>query len=521
MWVDVKGLGDADAVEWSKTFPQFKGTPVEVRDAITFTDGRPALLEQWFLGAELQVEVKKLTGRVEVSYQQRLQKLTRHSLDYFVRLCILPSTMREDPECRSVADGRAPDFSRSACEIELKNTLFLVKSADGRLNPHDAVRNQVLISLGEPSCRELARELVERLRTGGFALDRHELAMLDLYRLAGYEADASRLASHASKDLLRQQNPTAAIAAADVGLLVQEETMAAAERISLSLIKSEGLIRTGRYVSALDLLAEIGDASPSVDDQKSINFHRLIALIRLNRYDDALSLAELIDDSLPADDTVRRTELNRRYNLIFRDLHDEEAATATALALQASINPGMSAKSASEVMRSVARTFALFAPEKALEPAQQALEFASKTASAREVGNSYLAVGEAYRHNGNFEACIIAYKKAIRYANLTGNTDSLIWSMLGWADAEILKGDFGSAESLVSQLSPFFDADEARHPLESLHWKLTRYEIQLMRGGVDIRPDKIIEDYDAIGITWPSEYVAELQKTRIKQPKPI
>ncbi|MFH3859077.1 hypothetical protein WAI00_19510, partial [Acinetobacter baumannii] len=226
---------------------------------------------------------------------------------------------------------------------------------------------------------------------------------------------------------------------------------------------------------------------------------------------------------LPKDAPVEYIETLRILNTIYRDLGDAPNATSTAKELKkTSKRIDLNDRVASRVWRSLARTYAIFRPNRSVRAAKNALRFAERSGVLRDVGNAYLAVGEARRHTGEFKKAVKAYENAIDRALALGNVDSLLWSALGKADAEMMAGDIRAATQSLGQLQPFFSDEGRRHPLEALHWQLSQLELRLLTSeATDIDVPALIEGYSKLGLSWPEQYIEQLLREGKNLPKPI
>ncbi|MEO1748312.1 MAG: hypothetical protein AAFR27_06790 [Pseudomonadota bacterium] len=322
---------------------------------------------------------------------------------------------------------------------------------------------------------------------------------------------------------LVEVSPEAADQAFALGTEGDVDSMTGDERSSVLLNQAKAMIGTGRYPAASEFIDRADNEISAREMVLRSSQVRLKALLRLNRYPDALTVAEQVMKLLPDDDELAAVEPLRDLNTIYRDLSDAENALGTARSLRhIAKNHPLASMAASRVWRSIARTYAIYKPRKAIKAAKKALVFAEDCGKLREIGNAYLALGESRRHNSKLEKAISAYSQSIDCARAIGNVESLLWATLGKADAELLAGDLDNAQSTLQKIKPFFSDEGRRHALEALHWNLSIAELAHVANNehkVDI--DTLFDSYAELGISWPAEYYRQLQTDGKSSPKPL
>ncbi|MFH4039650.1 hypothetical protein WAI72_18660, partial [Acinetobacter baumannii] len=354
---------------------------------------------------------------------------------------VIPSGLFDISAVASALGNGIPDFNVVAVHNELRTARFLEAGIDQRLRPHDEVRQQVSSILGQGLQRDVAQQILNQVEALDVDVASREAELLRLRADAGQLAQVRDEGEAVAAKLL-EYSPEAAGQAYEIIAESRAGEMVSEEGSDFLLNRAKAMIGVGKYPAAIEFVDQ-ADASISAKELvlKS-NQVRLKALLRLNRYSEAQTIAAQVLKLLPKDAPVEYIETLRILNTIYRDLGDAPNATSTAKELKkTSKRIDLNDRVASRVWRSLARTYAIFRPNRSVRAAKNALRFAERSGVLRDVGNAYLAVGEARRHTGEFKKAVKAYENAIDRALALGNVDSLLWSALGKADAEMMAGD--------------------------------------------------------------------------------
>ena len=520
--VELRGLDKDGVLAWMENFNPAGRRDIEVETAIEVTQGRPLYLENWLSGTELDQVTLALGKKVAPAYQARFNKLSPPAQAYLSRLCMLPSGLSDIPAVASALGSDIADYNAVAVQTELKSARFLNAGIDQRLRPHDEIRQQVSSILGESLQREVAQQILHQVEALDVDVASREVEVLRLRANAGQAAQVRQEGEEVAARFL-EYSPEAAGQAYELIAESSQGEMVGEESSNLLLNRAKAMIGVGKYPAAIDFIDQ-ADANISAKELVlRSNQIRLKAMLRLNRYAEAQTIADQVLRLLPKDADIQYIETLRILNTIHRDLGDAENAISTAKELKKLYNTSTLAdREASRVWRSLARTYAIFRPKKSVRAAKESLRLAKRSGILRDLGNAYLAVGEARRHTGRFKKAEEAYEKAIQSALALGNVDSLLWSVLGKADAEMLAGDLEAARTSLEQLEPFFSDNGRRHPLEAMHWQLSQLELSVaMNTASHTVASGLIEDYEKLGLLWPAQYIEQLLHAGKTVPKPI
>jgi len=171
--------------------------------------------------------------------------------------------------------------------------------------------------------------------------------------------------------------------------------------------------------------------------------------------------------------------------------------------------------------RSLARSFALLGSDKdALKYAKIALTYATKAKSIRDIGNSHLSIGEVYRYSGLHDLAIESYDEASGIASALGNIDSFLWAQLCKSDSYFLLGKLEQSDEVLISLTPYFEDDGSRHPIEFAHWVFSK-NVNLYVGG-DLEEEQLKlagVPHAELNIDWPSRYIDFLISKDAPAPK--
>lgn len=518
----VDGLDADGVIEWMSAHNPVQRDASEVQNALTATQGRALYVRKWLDGDNLDDIVLALGKQVAPAYQRRFSDLTAPSQAYLARLCVLPIGLSDRRDVVQTLGNDIPDYNHVAVSTELRSRGFLEETTEGVLLPHDETRDQILSILGQGARQAVAEEILHQIETLDLNVGTRDVEVLTLKSIAGRAAQVRLAATTVAAELV-EVSPEAADLAFRLGTEGDIDGMTGDERSTVLLNQARAMIGTGRYPAAIEFIDRADDEISAKELVLRSSQVRLKALLRLNRYTDALTVAEQVMKLLPENDELAAVEPLRDLNTIYRDLSDAENAIGTAKSLKRiAKNNSLDSNAASRVWRSIARTYAIYKPRKAVKAAKRALVFADDCGKLREIGNAYLALGEARRHNSELAKAISAYSQSIKYARALGNVDSLLWATLGKADAELLSGDLGSAESTLQKIEPFFSEEGRRHPLEALHWKLSIAELaHVANSEHEVDMDALFSSYAELGISWPADYHRLLETNGKSSPKPL
>ena len=407
---------------------------------------------------------------------------------------------------------------------ELRSQGFLEDAASGTPLPHDETRGQILSILDRATRQLVAEEILQQIESLDQNAGTREVEVLTLQSEAGRLEQVRSAAPSVAAELV-EVSPEAADLAFGLGMVDDVDRMTRDERSTVLLNQARAMIGTGRYPAAIEFIDRADDGISAKEMVLRSAQVRLKALLRLNQYSDALTIARQVLKLLPDGDDLASVETLRDMNTIHRDLSDGGNALRTAMRLKSiANNHRLDDRTASRIWRSIARTNAIYKPAKAIKAAKESLKFAEASGQLREIGNAYLALGEARRHNKKLEKASSAYNRAIDCARALGNVDSLLWSTLGKADTELLQGNTDAAESTLRKIAPFFSEEGRRHPLEALHWKLSMAELSHLAErnsdfGIDI--GGLFSGYADMGISWPAHYYEKMRTDGKTAPKPL
>lgn len=512
--VHVGGL-DYGAVE---TWATDSGADDQLRDqAETATrelGGRPYYLKQWLNGTPLDSCILALARQVSPQYRARIEALAPGARALLEVLAVFPPELPVYSEFLAVIENDIGlSASLSTCVTQLQNAGFIRADAAGQVSfDHEETRRQVLDCVVPADRQKWSSLLSERFAT--FSGDTRNLeiqyAEFMLNVTAGNQGYLLEHADLLGEDLRNGGAATAAIEIYDIAERNMVEMESESRKASLQLSKAEALNSIGDYSAALDAL-RLSDLIDGGNFSVRAELAALLASVRLNNYEAARHRADNLLGSEEVVGTSHEIEVLRRLNVIQRDTGDYESAAKSALkAIELAKALNADARLQSRCYRTVARSLVFLADglTEASGAAARALENATSAKAPRDIGNSYLAQAEVERHSGNHKRAIDLYDKAGTQARRIGNVDSLLWAQLGCADSLFLSGDIAQASSKLRQLDAAFKSD---HPLERLHWRLSKLAVAQVCGeDVADELQEVVEDYKGLGISWPGTYVDNL-----------
>lgn len=150
-----------------------------------------------------------------------------------------------------------------------------------------------------------------------------------------------------------------------------------------------------------------------------------------------------------------------------------------------------------------------------------ALELAKENNLIKTRGTCHFALAECYRYGELFSEAICEYNHSSKIAQQIANRDCFLWAQLGLADTYFMKGAIDEAVKSLMPVQDIVNAYQANYPLESRHWKLSIACIDFIKKSQKNNElHASASAYDALGISWPQEYIEALIKTpQSPQPK--
>ena len=150
---------------------------------------------------------------------------------------------------------------------------------------------------------------------------------------------------------------------------------------------------------------------------------------------------------------------------------------------------------------------------------RRALEISRGLDSIRTLGSSHLALGEALRYHGDYDAAVDAYHAAADIARAIANRDSQLWSLLGEAAAHLLARERTKARNVSSEVEALLNEPGYEHPLDTAHAGLLRI---LLGTPDDDSSADILRRYEDIRVWWPATFLNGLQTSgELREPVPL
>jgi glycosyltransferase involved in cell wall biosynthesis len=296
-------------------------------------------------------------------------------------------------------------------------------------------------------------------------------------------------------------------------------------RAQQSLVFARSLYDQGQYEDVLQLLESLSASVAALTDSDIRRDAVLLEAdtrLRLNEYERALQLARrAAREALDRADWGRYVRARSVENVVCRDrgFYEEAVQIATDL-LKVAREHKLSVEEES-AERKLARSLALAGRwDIALDHARQALQMATQRLDESGQAKATLALAEAHRLGLNQSEAAEAYANSRDLAGRAGDVDCYLWAALGLADSLFLLGRDAVAEETLNRLASYLDAENHRHPLERLHLRLSKYALKLRAAASDLGdPKELIQEYEALGIVWPKEYLAQLGSGDFSHPK--
>jgi tetratricopeptide (TPR) repeat protein len=271
------------------------------------------------------------------------------------------------------------------------------------------------------------------------------------------------------------------------------------------------LLNTGYYQEALNRLINFETDDMPVHLVSRTKLLRGEIFMRLNRYSESLNELEHAHQMFSDQSNLEgQLAAEKTENTILRDLGRYDEAVSLGLSLVQRAEEGLTQSPLlASCFQALARSLAFRSDtSEGIAAAQRSLEISLSIHSIRTEGNSYLALGEVFRHGNLFDEAIVNYVKAIKIAETIANRDSFLWSSLGLADALLLKGDVAKAKEVLEHVGEIVRNADSHYPLEHLHWQLSTATVNYINGELsDTDLKAAAAQYQSLKITWPEEYV--------------
>ncbi len=488
-----------------------------LRRVLSNCDGRPLFLQDWVMGISTQAEVEPIwRRRLEPYYEQRSRSLSPPAARLLRLLAVLPahSTYSFD-FCHRALKSDSIDVTYAATQ-ELVEAQFLARAGetpDAYRLIHEVARAQVRERLPISLLRSIATDLLSAmssLPTSDLGVQQ-DYARLLLSALAGRSDTVIQLALPTAHALARQGSSEAAIEGYELYLGAAPSPSLEKSEVEARLGIASVLLETGYYAEGLQALGSIPPDRVMDQDEPRILLVQGRLLLRLNQYQRArITLEDAHRKFGVLGDVHGQLEAAKEQNTIMRDLEQYSEAVPHAQHL---VNEAILQEAPPVIVascyRGLARSLALCKQlDLAADAANKALSLATDTGSLRAIGNAQLALGEAYRHGGVFAEAIEHYQQAIDIADRLANRDSELWSILGLADALLLRGEPHYAMEALDRIRIYLEFKPRRHPLEYLHWRLSTATITYVVDGRDEDLTRAAAAYVQFGINWPLRYVA-------------
>lgn len=283
--------------------------------------------------------------------------------------------------------------------------------------------------------------------------------------------------------------------------------------IARALRLAEAFVERGQYDNALGTIEDVSRTASIPSLRLNLLLIKSETLLRLNRYEEAQQIVEeLKQSSPPLEDGCEKIRAESILNTIYRDrgLYEDAVNIGRNLLRMAETN---CPREISSAKRKLARALALRGDwEEALKEATESLLLAKADRNAIGEAKALLAVGESYRHGLNQVEAIRAYTASRNLAGKAGHVDCYLWAALGLADSLFLVGEMEEALASLRRLETFVQNSNQGYPLEALHISLSCAVIERRKGAdVEAMLDDLVERYEIFGIRWPRTYVDHLR----------
>lgn len=521
--VQVPPMTSAAVTLWYETVRKTTADSDALETVVRNCQGRPLLIADWVNGFVTTEHTASLVGhRLNAYYDQRLSALPGDAQWLLYRLSLLPALARVSVEfCQILLEAYNPHITLdNAWGIlrQLDSKGFLSKLGAAGIDAsftliHEATRNQVRSLLPGDVARQASAEILAAIeqRPEVLAPVLAAFTKLTLAEVAQRheEIRATGLATANSLMKLEAYGPALEVFGLTLRLVDRDH----GDYPHLLCGRADLRIKMGLYSDAILDLTRAESVPISVPIQARIDLLRGEALTRLNRYEEAKTCLARAGNAFNSfGDLEGEIRVGTRINTILRDmgLYAEAVTHADQLVIRAV--DAATPSSVGDCFRALARSLALLSDcEGSLTAGRKALAIAQAANSIRAEGNAKLALGEAFRHGRRYAEALPEYRCAVAIADRIGNTDSLLWSLLGLSDALLLSGKIEEAVAILSRAEEFVESAPARYPLEHLHWRFSTECLEFLNHAAtphDLEQTAAL--YRLIGIHWPRQYVQNL-----------
>ncbi len=506
---------------WTESVRNNLPSVEEMHQVLKNCDGRPLYLKDWVAGLVSQSGTELIVNnRVGEYYQQRVNALGEKAQWLLTRLAIFPqgSSFHFDFCHKLLSTLNTVDNVENtwAVVLELVKDNFIERDPtmkDGYRLVHEVIRIHLSQNLPKIVLQSAASTVLKVYLSENSAEEDSSsvFTKLTLARLAGQREEVELRALPVAAQLLSEGAYTPALDAYRFLLeVVDPSDMGARLQADLGIAKI--LLHTGYYQEALERLESLAKEPHSESILFQIALQRGKTLLRLNRYCESkaeLEKAERGYDGLG--EVMGQVEAQLSLNTLLRDLEMYSDAAAQAQTLVSRVeapDANFPLLIKASCYRVAARSFALFGRwQMAAEFGKKALSIAREEHSIRAEGNAHFAIGEAYRHGLQITDAYNHYQSAFAIANKIGNRDSLLWSVLGLADAFLLDGQQKEAWQVLKGIEAIVGQGADRYPIEYLHWRFGMATIGYLNGDiVDTDLLLVAGVYDKLHTKWPSIY---------------
>ncbi|MDI9639544.1 tetratricopeptide repeat protein [Geitlerinema splendidum] len=488
----------------------------ELQQILKNCDGRPLFLRDWIIG--VSIEKKSIVNRLGAYYENRIRTLSHEARNLLRLLSILPNRSFFSFEFCDALLNLKNYIKTYEILNELEEKFFLERSpenSDSYRFIHDLTQEYISKQLPSKVLMEGAKNILDTFDICDINNEDpvHLYTLLYLSYCAGKKEKIEKLAFLTAKKLNHSGAYNLARQTYELYLEVTKHSEKSEFLIEATIGVISELYNTGHYEDALQQLFQLKRNNIPSDFIAEITLMHGKILVRINQYQDAILKLKLAGNLYQNNGNLDgQIKANKEINTILRDVGRYKKAVSLALVLvRRADKDNLSLLIRASCYRGLARSLAFFPKRitQAINTAQQALDIAKAENSIPAIGNAHLAFGEVYRHSKRCDEAIEHYRLAIDIAEKTANRDSFLWSALGLADALVLLGKYEDSQRIINQVGEIVEKAALRYPLEHLHWKLSHFTLEYLRGMID---EKILKmsanEYSTLGINWPHKYIS-------------
>lgn len=532
--VQLESLTDDAVADWYSSTRGERPSRQEVRLVNQWCQGRPLMLRDWVSGLSRTGDLRDVWKRLGPYYDQRVAALPEKEKGLVRTLALLPPGLDFTLALVSAVLGNCSvQEAYSAVEgLIAANFVEVVDAHDGTFRlVHDVTRLQLLNGLPSPLKTAMALQLAAAVSAREYSSLFSETGwgssytLAQLYRTGGDSRSFLDNALPAARELASRGAHGVAGGLFEGVLALNSTTLNRENELEARFGLAQAQLNGGLYEDALATLAAV--ATWPEEHEYGVKWLQAKLLLRLNRYDRALALLDEAEAGFQVGGQLDRVAQCRKDRItILRDLGHYELASSTATDLfdwWGAVDPEQRFPATwAACARALARSLAFTGP---LQSAQTAVSnahlFAERGGDQSDIGNAYLAEGEVLRLGGLPQRAVGSYAAAADIARTLGNRDSLIWALLGEVDSHLLTGQAMTAKTALAELEGMVLPDPSRHPLETLHFRLSAETQRVLAGeAVDSAElNDVVANYEKLGVLWPRGYVDSLLEGRILVPK--